>query len=206
MARRLSPAHALQVRSLAPTVPVPGVGAVQVPTHTRVIPGARIDLRAAAAADGTFEGLALPWDTEDSYGTRFAPGTFSAGGLDQEGRYALLWMHDPWTVLGTFGAQEREDGLWIVDGRYDDTDEGRAARERARSGSAPELSVGFTPYGVDPEDEQRFVSAGLNEVSQITLRFAAVPGAGLTTVRSSEAAERRRGQARARLGIALTGR
>ncbi|MGL5910477.1 MAG: HK97 family phage prohead protease, partial [Phycicoccus sp.] len=87
-----------------------------------------------------FEGWACRWDVVDSYGTSFRKGAFIAGGLDSD-PYALLWMHNPSEPIGTFTAEERDDGLWIT-GSWDDTPEGNAKRSMA-SGSAPGLSVGF---------------------------------------------------------------
>lgn len=151
--------------------------------------GHELSLRAAAADDGpgTFEGYACLWDVRDAYGTSFARGSFGAGGLDtREGRaglYALLHMHaqyDP--PIGTFAAREDDTGLWIA-GEWDPTPEGTAARARAKSGSASELSVGFVPLMVDPDDESIFTQVRLVEVSQITARMAAVPGAGFAGVR-----------------------
>jgi HK97 family phage prohead protease len=143
--------------------------------------------RATAAADGTFEGYACVWDVVDSYGTTFKRGSFVEGGLDQ-GEYALLWMHDPTQVLGAFTAREDNHGL-LISGGWDDTPEGQTARVRAKR-SAPGLSVGFVPIGVDPDDENAFTSARLVETSQITLRMASVPGASITKARKADEAAR----------------
>lgn len=146
--------------------------------------GAPLSLRAAADGDeGTFDGYACVWDVTDAYGTRFRRGTFVNGGLDGD-PYALLWMHDPTKVLGLFYAAEDDHGLHIT-GRWDDTPEGQTARARARSGSAPGLSVGFVPVMVDPDDSDTFTSARLVETSQITARMAAVPGASLIGARGT---------------------
>ncbi|MEU7155155.1 HK97 family phage prohead protease [Streptomyces chrestomyceticus] len=151
-----------------------------------------IDLRAADADDGTFEGLACRYGVVDSYGTTFHQRVFRKG---LKGQYAMLFMHSPMQPVGTFTAEERDDGLYIS-GRYDDTAAGRDARTMARSGSAPELSVGFVRTDLPDwdklaemdDDKRRDVmenirSARLVEVSQITARMAAVPGSKLKTVR-----------------------
>lgn len=162
------------------------------------------------ASVGGFEGCLVVMDVEDSYGTTFRPGCFEAGGLD-EAPYAYLWMHDPWEPTGWFTAAERTDGdvqgLWIR-GEYDNTGNGQDARARALSGSAPELSVGFVWLDDGGEDaENDITKARLVEGSQITRRFAAVPGAALTAVRGDEEdrAQRQRAQriAAARLSLAL---
>ncbi|PJN38976.1 hypothetical protein CG747_20755 [Streptomyces sp. CB02959] len=153
-----------------------------------------IDLRAVDQGDGTFEGLACRYGVVDSYGTTFRQRVFRKG---LKGSYAMLFMHSPMQPVGTFTAEERDDGLYIS-GRYDDTAAGRDARTMARSGSAPDLSVGFVRTDLPPweklaemSDEDRAAvvetirSARLVEVSQITARMAAVPGSKLKTVRSA---------------------
>lgn len=153
-----------------------------------------VQWRVADGDDGTFEGFACRYGKRDSYGTTFHPGVFKRG-IDRRD-YALLFMHDPTRPVGTFRAEERDDHLWIT-GRYDDTQAGRDARIMARSGSAPELSVGFVRTDIDLKklaqmDEEAYRdavenirSARLVEVSQITARMAAVPGSKLKTVRSA---------------------
>lgn len=154
-----------------------------------------VEWRVAEGDDGTFAGYACRYGKRDSYGTTFHPGVFRKG-VDKRD-YALLFMHSPYQPVGTFRAEERADHLWI-EGRYDDTAAGRDARIMARSGSAPELSVGFVRTDLPEwsklaemgDDERKDVlenirSARLVEVSQITARMAAVPGSKLKTVRSA---------------------
>lgn len=144
-----------------------------------------LDVRASGPDAGTFKGYACVWDVRDTYGTLFQRGSFVEGGLDQAA-YALLWMHSPAVPIGTFTATEDDHGL-VIAGGWDDTTEGRDARTRAKS-SAPGLSVGFVPIGVDPEDDTVFTSCRLVETSQITLRMQSVPGAALTDARKVAAA------------------
>jgi HK97 family phage prohead protease len=154
--------------------------------ETRLATPAReggIDLRVAAASDsGEFEGYLCRFNVVDSYGTRFVPGCFERGGLD-ESLYALLFMHDPMLPGATFTAAERGDeGLWI-EGHYDDTQLGQDLRTRARSGSASELSVGFIWLDSDEDDENAITKARMVEGSQITARMASVPGSQISAVR-----------------------
>ena len=130
---------------------------------------------------GTFEGYALLWNVVDSYGTQFAGGSIA----HDTSPYAALWMHDPFTVVGQFTARKDSTGLWIT-GAYDQTRDGQDARARAKSGSARELSIGFQRTAVSPEDPNIITGANLVEVSQITARMAAVPGAALASVRAQE--------------------
>jgi HK97 family phage prohead protease len=153
------------------------------------------EFRVEEDQDGTFEGVACQYGKKDSYGTTFHPGVFKRG-IDK-GSYAYLWMHSPYTPIGTFKADEQSNHLHIG-GRYDDTVDGRDKRAMARSGSARELSVGFVRTDLPPweklaamTDEERadvldnIRSARLVEVSQITARMAAVPGSKLKVVRSA---------------------
>lgn len=144
-----------------------------------------IDLRAAAASSsGEFEGFLCRFGQLDSYGTQFMPGCFVAGGLDER-LYALLWMHDPFLPGATFTASERtNEGLWI-EGAYDETQQGQDMRVRAKSGSAPELSVGFVWLDSDEDDENAITKARLVEGSQITARMASVPGSQISAVRAA---------------------
>jgi HK97 family phage prohead protease len=149
-------------------------------------------IRATGTAEpndsGGFEGWGCIFGVKDSYGTTFQPGCFTEGGLD-ESAYALLWMHSGMVPLGTFVAEERDQGLWIA-GEYDATPDAQTARARALSGSARELSVGFVWLNDGGEDDPDLItSARLVETSQITLRMAAVPGAGMAAVRTDDDAE-----------------
>lgn len=133
--------------------------------------------------DGTFTGYGSVFGVTDTYGTRMMPGCWRSGGLDDQ-PYALLWMHNPDVVLGTFTAREDEKGLW-VEGRYDATDVGQRARAQAQSGSAPALSVGFVRVETLADDENALTVCRLVEVSQITARMQSTPGAALTAVRAA---------------------
>lgn len=136
-----------------------------------------------------FEGWACRHNVVDAYGTTFASGCWSAGGLDGA-PYALCWMHDPTNPVGVFRAEDQAEGLWIR-GWWDDTQAGRDARVKGSTGSAPELSVGFRQAIFDEDEPKRIVAVKLVEVSQITARMAAVPGSEFTSARSAAATGRR---------------
>jgi phage head maturation protease len=150
-------------------------------------------------SDPHFRGWACRHDTIDAYGTEFAAGCWSAGGLDGE-PYALCWMHDPRQPVGIFRASDRAEGLWI-EGWWDDTRDGRDARTRAKSRTAPELSVGFRSAIFDEEKANRIIAVKLVEVSQIVARMAAVPGSHMTSARQTPSATDARRIARARLRL-----
>ena len=165
---------------------------------------ADVIVRAAQEDDaGTFDGWAVRYGVKDSYGTTFATKSFTEGGLDSD-PYAFLWMHDRMVPVGVFTAEDKDEGLWISGG-WDDTTDGRDARARAKSGSAPGLSVGFVALMVDPDDESIFTQTRLVEVSQITRRMAAVPGSELVGARAEATAQAtlRRDAAAARARLAL---
>ncbi len=171
-----------------------------------------LEQRSLDGADvrGTFGGYANLHGVTDSHGTRFQSGAWISGTPDLDRPTALLWMHNPENPVGVFMAKEDERGLWI-EGIFDQTDEGQRARSRAMSGSAPELSVGFSRLKNQDDDETTIIQARLVEVSLITARMASQPGAQLTSVRSAEQetalleasiateAQRRRAAARLRL-------
>ena len=144
----------------------------------------KVQVRVAVAAEtNTFEGRACQYGVVDSYGTTFTKGCFTKGGLDTN-VYALLWQHNYTKPVGTFTAEEREDGLYIV-GKWDENPQGQAARAAAMSGSASELSVGFEWVDYESDsDSTEIKEARLMEVSQVTTRFAAVPGSKFVSARS----------------------
>ena len=157
--------------------------------HTWVAATRAVEIRAIPGESGnSFEGRACVYGVVDSYGTTFEPGCFTRGGLETSGTYALLWMHDPTRPVGTFSAQERSDGLYIS-GQWDESTAGQEARAAALSGSAADLSVGFT---MNANEDGLISEARLLEVSQVTSRFGAVPGSVLTAVRVAGIAEEAR--------------
>lgn len=145
-----------------------------------------IHLENLSIEENYFEGRACQYNVKDSYGTTFVAGCFTRGGLDTT-PYSMLWNHDYTRPVGTFIAEERADGLYIK-GRWDENTAGRDARAAAISGSASDLSVGFT-WIIESEadrNDDMIRTARLQEVSQITSRFAAVPGSELTAVRNQQ--------------------
>ena len=144
----------------------------------------KVQVRVAVQADtNSFEGRACQFGVVDSYGTTFIKGCFTKGGLDTK-PYALLWQHNYTKPVGTFVAEERDDGLYII-GSWDENPHGQSARTAAISGSASELSVGFEWVDYESDsDSTEIKEARLMEVSQVTTRFAAVPGSKFVSARS----------------------
>jgi HK97 family phage prohead protease len=152
--------------------------------EVRTVSMADFQVRNAEGAAGIFSGYANRHQTKDTYGTRWQEGAWKAGGLDSD-PYPLLWMHDPWDPIGTVKAGEDSTGL-EVEGRWDNSDEGKRARDRYESGSAVDLSVGFVTVQKDSKDKGLVTSSKLKEVSQVTTRFGASPGSRIASVRMSE--------------------
>lgn len=157
-----------------------------------------LSLRVEQKDDGSggFEGWGCVFGVRDTYGTTFDAGCFTTGGLDPS-PYPYLAMHSPMAPIGTFTAEERAEGLWVA-GEYDPTPEGQGWRQRALSGSAPELSVGFVWLDDGGDDDPDLItSARLVETSQIVLRMGSVPGAALQGVRADDDPDRKSRVARA---------
>lgn len=162
------------------------------------VPVTRLALtQATRAEDGaaparTAEGVALVYGVEDSYGTTWLPESIERGTPDLLAQtFPFLWFHYRDEPLGVFRVLRNSpaEGL-VIEVTYDETPDGDRALARARSGSAPGLSVGVLIY-IDPSDEDwtRIKVAELVEVSQITLDQQAVPGAALTAVRADAPVE-----------------
>lgn len=146
---------------------------------------AAIEVRfAAPGEDGTVEGIAVRFDTVDSYGTTFAASAFA--GL--EGRTVpMLWSHDPAEVVGswtgfTIGPKELR-----VRGKLN-LDVGRAREVRAMllAGDVRGLSVGFNTLKSENRAGgiRHVVKAQLHEISFTAL--PAIPGTRVTAIRSTD--------------------
>lgn len=158
--------------------------------EVRTVSMTDFEVRSSDTAAGIFEGYANRFSTLDDYGTRWKQGSWTKGGLDSD-PYPLLWMHDPWNPIGTFRASEDTTGLEI-EGKWDNSDEGKRGRDRYDSGSAVDLSVGFKTLAKDPKDKTFITSSLLREVSQLTTRWGSSPGARIASVRMTAGVDERR--------------
>lgn len=144
-----------------------------------------------AAADGTLEGICVPFGeispyTEHAAGERFTRGAFTKTIAARSRKIRLKSLHtDPMPVGIATDFEEREDGLY---GRFRlyDSPEGRAARERAHDGVYGGLSIEFRPI-----TEQR-AKDGVTEVTEAALHAVALEiepaysGARVLAVRSAQ--------------------
>jgi len=132
---------------------------------------------------GEIEGVAVRFNTVDSYRTEFAPDAF----LGLEGRSVpMLWAHDPANVIGSWSSfQVRGDGLTAKGKLNLAVAKAQEVRSLLQAGDIRGLSIGFRTV----KDERRangvrrIVEARLHEISIVA--FPSVPGSGITSVRAN---------------------
>jgi HK97 family phage prohead protease len=134
--------------------------------------------------NGEIEGVAVRFDTVDTYRTSFAPEAFR--GL--EGRsIPMLWAHDPANVVGSWNAFQVRDGGLTAKGKLN-LEVGKAKEVRAmlKAGDISGLSIGFSTVKDERASNgiRRITEARLYEISIVA--FPSVPGSGVTKVRFSE--------------------
>jgi hypothetical protein len=115
--------------------------------------------------EGTFEGIAVPWDQTITVGGKFKE-RFKRGSIDPTERISLYRDHK--ALIGHVeSAEDREEGLWVK-ARVALSDIGRDTLALLRSGSLRSLSVGFVPV-TDEQDGDVIVRArvSLREVSVV---------------------------------------
>lgn len=133
---------------------------------------------------GEIEGVAVRFDTIDTYRTTFAPEAFR--GLD--GRTVpMLWAHDPSNVIGSWSSFQVRDGGLSAKGKLNlEVAKAKEVRAMLKAGDISGLSVGFRTV----KDERaangvrRITEAQLYELSIVA--FPSVPGSGVTKVRFSD--------------------
>jgi uncharacterized protein len=141
--------------------------------------------------DGTFEGYGSVFNVLDSYGTKFAPGAFSAS-LAAHKRAGtmpkLLWQHDPSQPIGVYSSMSEDSRGLVVKGKFvRSVRQGQEAYDLLQAGALDGLSVGFMTqtYDTDPQTGVRTITgADLWEVSIVT--FAANPAAKVDNVRAAD--------------------
>ena len=137
---------------------------------------------ATPADDGTIEGLAVRFDTLDSYKTTFDRRAFAWDGKS----LPLLWSHRSDEVVGSVRSVSVEaDGLRIRGKLNLDVAKAREVRSLLIAGDIGGLSIGFRRL----KDESR--SGGVRHITQaqlIEVSFVAVPsvpGSGVTSIRAT---------------------
>ena len=137
---------------------------------------------ATPAEDGTIEGLAVRFDTLDSYKTTFDRRAFAWDGKS----LPLLWSHRSDEVVGSVRSVSVEaEGLRIRGKLNLDVAKAREVRSLLMAGDIGGLSIGFRRL----KDESR--SGGVRHITQaqlIEVSFVAVPsvpGSGVTSIRAT---------------------
>jgi len=127
-----------------------------------------------------------PYGVVDSYRTSFAPGAFrSAAGK----RVPMLLGHDPNAIVGSWAVQDAEGALQLRGKLNLAVERAREVRALVQAGDLPGISVGFRTLRDErkPGGVRHITEARLMEASFVA--FPAVPGAAVTSVRSSADAE-----------------
>ena len=119
--------------------------------------------------DGHIEGLAVGYGNMDHGGDIVAPGAITASVAGRKSLPMLLF-HDHKRPIGVWNEfKEVGEGL-LVKGRFDDTQDGKESRARARSGSLGGLSMGFKATRHRMEGKARhLLEVALHEISLVTI-------------------------------------
>ena len=127
-----------------------------------------LDVKAITEA-GEIEGLAVGYGNMDHGGDIVAPGAITASVAGRKS-IPMLLFHDHKRPIGVWNEfKEVGDGL-LVKGRFDDTQDGKEARARARSGSLGGLSMGFKATKHRMEGKARhLLEVALHEISLVTI-------------------------------------
>lgn len=137
----------------------------------------------SAGDSGEIEGVAVRFNTVDTYRTEFAEDAFR--GL--EGRTVpMLWAHDPSNVIGSWSSfQVRAEGLTARGKLNLAVAKALEVRSLLQAGDIKGLSIGFRTVKDERRSNgiRRIVEALLHEISIVA--FPSVPGSGITSVRTT---------------------
>ena len=143
----------------------------------------------AAAADGTFEGVASKYGVEDAYGDVIEKGAFTKT-IKDGNPFPVLWQHRAADVIGD-GSVSETGGDIVIKGQMDMEDPvAKKAIAKMKKGLIRGLSIGFTTVRATFEeikDQRKWIrhihELKLWEVSVVT--FPALSGAQVTAVKSA---------------------
>lgn len=141
-----------------------------------------LEIRLAAAADdGTVEGIAVKFDTLDTYGTTFDRGAFA--GVSK--RVPMLWSHDASTVLGSWtSVTVADDGLRVQGKLNLAVQRAQEVRAMLAEGDIGGISIGFETLKSEARagGTRHITKVKLHEISLVAM--ASIPGARVTKVRT----------------------
>jgi HK97 family phage prohead protease len=148
-----------------------------------------IEVRADGEAEGRIVADVLAYNVIDSYGTRFAPGTFTKSLSRRMPR--MLWVHNLGDPIGAWVDADDNAKRLRLSGQLDlgmipgtDTPavpRAHQALEQFRSGSVDQFSVGFIREA-DEDGGDLITRASLEETSATPV--GSVPGTKLVSIRT----------------------
>ncbi|WP_292135978.1 HK97 family phage prohead protease [Mesorhizobium sp.] len=130
--------------------------------------------------DGTVEGIAVKFDTLDSYRTTFDRRAFASVSK----RLPMLWSHDPAQVVGSWSSITVADDGLRVKGRLNlEVERAREVRAMLTQGDIDGISIGFETVTSESRagGVRHITKAIIHEISLVAI--AAVPGAKVTDIR-----------------------
>ena len=141
-----------------------------------------LEIRLAAPDDdGNIEGIAVQFDTLDTYGTTFDRRAFD--GLSK--RVPMLWSHDRTQVIGSWSKLTvADDGLRVVGKLNLAVQRAQEVRAMLTAGDIEGISIGFETLKAETRAGglRHITKVRLHEISLVAM--ASVPGSRVTAVRS----------------------
>jgi HK97 family phage prohead protease len=145
-----------------------------------------LEIRLAAAdEDGTVEGIAVKFDTLDTYGTTFDRAAFA--GVAK--RIPMLWSHDPSQVVGSWTSiVVANDGLRVKGKLNLAVQRAQEVRAMLTAGDIGGISIGFETIKAEAKagGTRHITKVKLHEISLVAM--ASVPGARVTAIRTRHGA------------------
>ena len=135
---------------------------------------------ATPGEDGDFEGMAVRFDTLDSYGSTFDKRAFAWDGKS----IPLLWSHDPSAVVGSVRTVRVENNGLKITGKLNlEVQRAREVRSMLLAGDISGLSIGFRRLKQETRAKgvRHITEARINEISLCAV--PSVPGSGVTSIR-----------------------
>ncbi len=134
-------------------------------------------------AHGSVEGIAWPYDSEDSVGDIIVKGAVNV----MTENLPMLRGHNTEDLIGIWDEVKETDKGLYVKGHFNDTTLAKGVRSQIKTGQLSGLSIGFKDRASTRRGRNRIITAlDLAEVS--ILKHPSHPGARLTGVKSFDAA------------------